>query len=298
MNSDFSKYADPPYLISIAGDSSSGKDTLSDALQDIFLHGKSISISGDNYHKWDRGMPMWSIMTHLNPKANNLDQYKDDIFNLKSRKNIVSQYYQHDTGKMTLPFLSRSNEFILASGLHALYDQEVAKASHLNIYLDIDEGLRRFLKIKRDTSKRNQGKKEIINSIEKRIFDAKKYIHPQKKYADIIFKVCPVNDISQVNSQEEPKLKLEIYTNYRLPIDSLKKTIIGICGLYMDIDSNDDYKYKITIEGESTPDDMVEAVSMLGDDFLNFIDNRPIWHGGNLGIMQLISLLMLKSKIS
>lgn len=298
VNSDFSKYADPPYLISIAGDSSSGKDTLSDALQNILIKGKSISISGDNYHKWDRGMPMWSIMTHLDPKANNLDQYKDDIFNLKSRKNIVSQNYQHGTGKMTLSFLSKSNEFILASGLHALYDQEVVKASDLNIYLDIDEGLRRFLKIKRDTKKRNQEKKDIINSIEKRVFDGKKYIHPQKKYADIIFKVCPANDSFKLDSAEEPKLKLEIYTNYRLPIDSLKKTIIGICGLYMDIDSNNEYKYKITIEGESSPDDMIEAATMLDENFLNFIDKNPIWYGGNLGIMQLITLLILKSKIS
>jgi hypothetical protein len=77
--------------IGIAGDSGAGKDTLSNALEGLFGEYSVTKISGDNYHLYSRGEPVWDLITHLNPKANDLKKSSSDLATLISRKNIYSK---------------------------------------------------------------------------------------------------------------------------------------------------------------------------------------------------------------
>ena len=54
---------------------------------------------------------------------------------------------------MTKPRLIKSNQFILVSGLHTFSLPITRDACNLKIFLDIDEDLRRFFKIRRDVQK-------------------------------------------------------------------------------------------------------------------------------------------------
>ena len=59
-------------IINIAGDSSSGKTTLSSYIQKSTNN--SFVLECDRYHKWERGNINWDNYTHLNPQANYLSK--------------------------------------------------------------------------------------------------------------------------------------------------------------------------------------------------------------------------------
>jgi hypothetical protein len=143
-----------PFVLGIAGDSGAGKDTLAESIVGLFGNHSVVQLSGDDYHLWDRQKPMWQVMTHLNPRANDLEQYARDLLALSGGKAIQSRHYDHSSGKRSHPHKIESNDVIIASGLHALHLPILRKCYDLSIYLDIDEGLRRFFKLKRDVFQR------------------------------------------------------------------------------------------------------------------------------------------------
>jgi len=139
---DFFRFSRRPFVLGIAGDSGAGKDTYSDAMKGLFGGHSVATLSGDDYHLWDRQRPMWQVMTHLNPMANDIEAFANDLVALTDGKSIQSRHYDHKSGRMSKPFEIRSNDFIFASGLHALYLPILRSCYNLSVYLDIDEELR------------------------------------------------------------------------------------------------------------------------------------------------------------
>ena len=130
---------------------------------------------------------MWQVMTHLNPMANDLEGFCNDLVSLTDGKCVLSRHYDHKTGKMSKPSRLDSNDFIIASGLHALYLPVLRECYNLKIYLDIDEGLRRHFKLKRDVRQRGHTVERVLGSFEKREPDSARFIRPQSRHADLIF---------------------------------------------------------------------------------------------------------------
>ena len=111
---------------------------------------------------------MWKVTTHLNPLANNLDIFSNDLVKLIDGKSIQVTHYNHKTGKKNKPETFYSNDFIVACGLHTLYIPSIRNHLNIRIFLDMDENLRKFYKIKRDTLKRNHPISKVLESIERR----------------------------------------------------------------------------------------------------------------------------------
>ena len=132
---DYFRLSQKPFGIGIAGDSGSGKDTTAEMLTGLFGSHSVSHLSGDSYHLWDRKIPMWKVMTHLNPMANDLDRFSQDLISLSDGKSIRVRDYNHSSGKMTKEKLLKSNDFIIASGLHALYLPVLRDCYNLAIYL-------------------------------------------------------------------------------------------------------------------------------------------------------------------
>ena len=59
------KITSSPFLLGIGGDSGVGKTTLSEALENVFTSLNSISLRGDDMHKWQRGHEKWKEFTLL-----------------------------------------------------------------------------------------------------------------------------------------------------------------------------------------------------------------------------------------
>jgi len=289
----FFRLSRKPFTIGIAGDSGSGKDTLTNAIVGLFGKHSVVILSGDDYHLWDRQKPMWQVMTHLNPMANDLEGYCNDLVSLADGNSILSRYYDHSSGKMGRPFQLKSNDFIVASGLHALYFPMLRECYNLKIFLDIDEGLRRHFKIMRDVSERGHSLQNVLSSFEKRESDSENFIRPQSSYADLTFSLQPIHpDMLEGLDDKRPlRLKLVVTTRHGFNELSLNRVLVGVCGLHVDIVASQiGADVRMTIEGESTAADVALAAQILCPGVLEFLDINPQWQDGFVGLMQLITL--------
>ena len=279
-----------PFAIGIAGDSAAGKDTLVKALQGLFGHMSVTTLSGDNYHLWDRKNPMWKVITHLNPMANDLEKLANDLMTLIDRKTIHIRPYNHEDGRKGPSLKIKSNDIIIVSGLHSLYLPILRQCYNLSIYMDTDEELRKYFKMERDMCKRGYSQEQILSSMKKRRPDAKQFIKPQSHYADIVFSMVPTDPLKKGRPLN---LGLKVYSRLSLLKKvSLKHVLAKICGLYVkDIIPNDhSFETQLIIEGKVFAKDIALAMRMLCPDIFKFLDINPRWSAGITGPMQLITL--------
>ena len=183
-------------LISISGSSGVGKTTIANLAGIVLSKRGVLHLCGDDMHKWERGDPNWNKLTHLNPDANDLSLGKSHLFDLCKNKSIKRRIYDHNAGKFTEEKLINPASVIINEGLHSLYDPEVCSLSDVNIFINTDVDLKNQWKINRDISKRGYTKKEVLDSIEKRIDDENSFITPQIENADVVMNFKEVRDRS------------------------------------------------------------------------------------------------------
>jgi uridine kinase len=293
IRNDYFRLSRKPLVIGIAGDSGSGKDTLANAIAGLFGQHSVASISGDDYHLWDRHQPMWEIMTHINPAANDLESFAKNLIALTDGKPIQASRYDHDSGKMSRPFTIRSNDLIIASGLHALHLPILRECYDLSIYLNIDEDLRTFFKVQRDVIERGYNKERVIEYLAMRKPDSDKFIKPQSAFADLIISLRPITPKSLLGADKinAPRLKLGIQSRHGFNEASLTRVLVGVCGLHIDINTNaDTSEVELTIEGEASWQDIELAAKLICPEIFEFLDLKPKWQSGVLGLMQLVTL--------
>jgi uridine kinase len=292
-NNDFYRLSRKPFVIGVTGDSGSGKDTFSDALTGLFGEHSVVGLSGDNYHLWDRQKPMWQVMTHLNPMANDLEKFSNHLVSLVDGKTVSLREYDHETGQMGKLVNVKSNDFIIATGLHVLYLPILRECYDLKIYLQIDEGLRRYFKVKRDTLERGYSTEKVLKAFEDRASDSLRFIQPQVEEADLVMSLQPIHPrlIADFSTDILPRLKLSVVTRKGFNELSLKRVLIGVCGLHVDMVSEAARgEVHITIEGETSAEDIALAAEILCPGVFEFLDILPKWEDGPSGIMQLIAL--------
>jgi len=298
---DFFRLSRQPFVIGIAGDSGAGKDTFADALEGIIGTHSVVRVSGDDYHLWDRHKPMWQVLTHLNPMANDLEGFSHDVVALADGKQILSRHYNHETGKMSRLHPVQSNDFIIASGLHALYLPMLRECYDLRIYLDIDEDLRRFFKLRRDVHQRGHTVERVMKSFIQREPDSVNYIRPQIQHADLIFSLQPAHPrmLADITSDAPFRYKLNIRMRNGLNELSLRRVLVGVCGLHVDI-SVDTAQSEVVmlVEGETTAADMELSAKILCPNMLEFLDIQPTWQDGITGLMQLVTLLHINHALT
>lgn len=282
-----------PFSIGIAGDSGAGKDTYASGIAGLFGSHSVVQLSGDDYHLWDRQRPMWKVMTHLNPMANDLEGFCNDLIALTKRKAIHSRHYDHQTGKMSKPHWIPANDFVIASGLHALYLPLLRDCYNLKVYLDIDESLRRHFKLERDVKQRGHSVERVLESFERREPDSERFIRPQAQHADLVLSLQPIhpNQLQTHDASQVLRLKLVARSRNGLNEISLTRVLVGVCGLHVDMDATEDgSEIIISVEGETSSEDIALAARILCPHLLEFLDITPQWQGGVLGLMQIITL--------
>lgn len=173
-------------IITIAGNSASGKTTLSKIVSHVVGDENCLILSGDDLHLWERGHEKWNEFTHLNPNANDLVKGFEDIKALKEGSSILRKHYNHTTGRFDEPSLLMPRQHIVYEGLHALYDENVNNISELKIFVRTDSELIYEWKIKRDMHRRGYTKDDVLKILDARKHDSKLFIETQQSNADVI----------------------------------------------------------------------------------------------------------------
>jgi uridine kinase len=279
-------------VIGIGGDSGVGKSTLVRNFKNI-LGEKLINLEGDGEHKWERGDQNWANFTHLDPKANHIHKQAELILKLKNNQHIYRNEYDHQTGQFTESLKIIPKEFIIIAGLHPFYLPKLRKNIDLKIYIDTDETLRRHWKIIRDTKKRGYSIEKITEQIENRSEDAKKYIHPQREFADLIIKFFSTKEFKLGSESEKIKLGLEITLDANIHIEDILEK------LYVEFDwnYNEDLQSQYVLLKEA-PEVDFEAIAINTIENINeIIQPEIIWNNGYDGFIELIFLKMISEKL-
>ncbi|MEM9103099.1 MAG: hypothetical protein AAGB12_12325 [Pseudomonadota bacterium] len=278
------------FVIALSGDSGSGKTTLLKGLHKL-LGKELLQLEGDGDHKWERGNEKWQYITHLHPKANLLHQQAEKIAELKNRRWIKRSDYLHDTGKFSEESKITAKNFIVIAGLHTLYLPKIRSILDLKIYLDLEETLRVHWKILRDTKQRGHSLEKVLESLEKRREDSKQFIHPQKKFADIVIRFYAVNDY-EVGVESEIELGLMVTLDASVHIEELVKYFKE---QHIDVDWNysDDLKNQV-LDFKHPPENMpYHALMQRMITNADELTDMPQWDKGYAGILQFLFLMVI-----
>lgn len=289
-----------PFVIGVTGDSGSGKDTLTDALTRLLGEHSVTTLSGDDFHLWPRHDSRWEFVTHLDPRANDLEAFSNKLGSLIVGNSIDHRLYDHKTGDLGPHIRVESKQFIIASGLHALYLPALRRLYDLKIYLDIDERLRRHFKLIRDVEVRGHLPEEVRASIQKREPDSALFVRPQIQFADLVLRLQPTTtyrfDATCLTEIDQLRLIAKIST--KLDLLLLRSVLIESCGLNVQICPDpSDCRATIVIDGRVDGLEVEKASKALCSNISQFIGTPSKWSPGSLGLMQLIIALCISKKI-
>lgn len=296
----FYKRRGQPFTIGIAGDSGTGKTTILKLFESCLGKKNILLLEGDGDHKWERNAENWQYYTHLNPKANYLYRQAKDIAVLRSGNVVQRVDYDHKSGSFTKEHKIYPKKYVMLSGLHAFYLPQMRKVMDLKIFMDTDEALRRYWKIQRDTTKRGYSPQKILEQIEARTEDNEKYIHPQKKFADIVIHYFDENltDCCDTNYQAIVSLKFVLSSSINLEplVDFMHKN-----NIVMEYDFSPNLAQQaIVFKGESLDGrvlDFAEAVDEIIPQAEEITNESMMASNNRDGIIELLLLMVISYKM-
>jgi len=183
-----------PILLAIAGDSGTGKTTVTKGLADALGPERITSIGADDYHRYDREERKDLPFTPLHPKCNFIDIMEQHLEHLAAGRTILKPIYDHDTGELVRPEYIEPREFVIVEGLLPLHTKTSRSAFDISVYLDPPEDIRIAWKLKRDTSKRGYTEDEVREDLKKREPESEEFIRPQRADADIVIRFAPIEE--------------------------------------------------------------------------------------------------------
>ena len=296
----FYKRKGKSFTIGIAGDSGTGKTTLLKRIETLFSPKDILFIEGDGDHRWVRKDENWNIYTSLNPKANYLYRQFEDIKKLKKGVYVERTDYDHDTGSFSEKKRVFAKKYVILCGLHSLYLPQLRDVLDLKIYMDTDEELRKFWKIRRDTETRGYSKKDSISQIERRYPDAEKYIYPQKEFADLT--ITYFDHTLHNCYMENHTVLLSVRFILKISIDL--EPVVSAFELYNispEWRISDDFTHQeLIFNGDDLSDKKIDFEDIAEKNIPQYKDmfaSTPRWGYGIEGIVQLIVLLIISNKL-
>lgn len=291
-----------PIRIGLAGDSGSGKNTLTENLRDIFGEKNLSVIEGDNYHKWERGDDQWEKYTHLNPKANHLFALSKHFSYISRGRPVLHTHYSHKTGKFTAPVELRPSKTLIVQGLHTFYLRSMRDLFDIKIFLAPHPLVRKAWKIQRDCIQRGYDKNKVLSQLEQREKDSQIFIDAQQHYADLIIGYAPKGNFTETDAErgDAPPLTVS-YTAWN-DID------LSVIAQHLDkekiqtqvtIDPKQIDRVTLTISSEPSAQSLQKIASELFPSLRSLTRGykEPKFSDGFAGLTQIIVLWILSTQL-
>ncbi len=181
-----------PVMLAIAGDSATGKTTLTRGLVEALGPERATSICVDDYHRYDREERRSLPFTPLHPACNYMDIMEQHLQLLATGHPILKPVYDHRSGRLVRPELVEPREFVIVEGLLPLSTRLARACFDVAVHLDPPEGIRHQWKVKRDCGERGYTPDQVLAELERREPESAAYIRPQREHADIVIRFAPV----------------------------------------------------------------------------------------------------------
>lgn len=181
-----------PIMLAIAGDSGTGKTTITAGLVEALGKERITSVGIDDYHRYDREERKSLPFTPLHPKCNYIDIMEQHLRHLAQGEPILKPVYNHDTGQLERPEWVEPREFVIVEGLLPLHTRASRASFDITVFLDPPEEIRVAWKLRRDTTKRGYTEEQVRKELEKREPESAEFIRPQRARADIVVRFEPI----------------------------------------------------------------------------------------------------------
>lgn len=183
-----------PIMLAIAGDSGTGKTTVTAGLVKALGPERMTSVAADDYHRYDREERKSLPFTPLSPECNYIDIMEQHLEQLARGEPILKPVYDHDTGQLRRPEYVEPREFVIVEGLLPLHTKRARACFEASVFLDPPEALRIAWKLARDTKKRGYTEAEVRADLLKREPESERFIRPQRTHADIVVRFAPIEE--------------------------------------------------------------------------------------------------------
>ncbi len=177
------------YIIGITGLSGSGKSSISNKFLEKF-RGQSIIISQDSFYK---STPMDVNFDDYNldvPAAIDFELFENILKDIKSGIEVVNiPIYDFKLHKRIgyREVNIKDTKIFIIDGIFIYYYQHIRQLFDIKFYIDTDPDVCLLRRIKRDISERGDTVEMVLDRYERFVKPSYvKYIHPVKKYANII----------------------------------------------------------------------------------------------------------------
>lgn len=178
-------------MLGVAGDSASGKTTISKGIAEALGADQVTVICCDHYHKFNREQRRELRLSALHPDCNYIDIMEQHFRLLREGHPILKPTYNHSTGDFDKPTYVKPTKYVIIEGLLPFHTRVMRLCFDVKVYLDPPEDLRHAWKIKRDTSKRGYTLEQVMASLQGRGDVSPRFIHPQRAYSDIVVRFYP-----------------------------------------------------------------------------------------------------------
>lgn len=214
-----------PLFLGLAGDSASGKTTLSRGIEYILGVERVGRVCTDDYHRHDRARRAALGITPLTPEANRIDLMGAHLRALADGRSVIKPTYDHLTGTFGPEETAEPSEIVIVEGLLPLTDRAVRDSIDVGVYLEPEERLRRRWKLERDVFERGYLPKQVVAELERREPDAAEFVRPQRDHADVV-----VRFHRRPAAEDDEHLSARLTIRPTLPYPGLRELIGSLRG--------------------------------------------------------------------
>jgi uridine kinase len=179
-----------PFMIGVAGGSSSGKTTISERLVEMTGEQQLSRIELDSYYldRSDETLEQRSQANYDHPDAFDWPLLNDHLAALANGASVpvpIYDYSQHNRSGQTRPVTP--NRIVVVDGILVLYDRTLRERFDLKIFVDTASDVRLIRRLERDVAERGRTTESVIKQYLTTVKPAhERFIEPSKRHADVI----------------------------------------------------------------------------------------------------------------
>ncbi len=179
-----------PFMIGVAGGSSSGKTTISERLVELTGQQHLSRIELDSYYldRSDQTLEERSQADYDHPDAFDWDLLNDHLAALANGASVpvpIYDFAQHNRSGETRTV--HPNRIVVVDGILVLYDRALRERFDLKIFVDTAADVRLIRRLERDVAERGRTTESVIDQYLTTVKPAhERFIEPSKRHADVI----------------------------------------------------------------------------------------------------------------